>query len=73
MKKSCVSCINKYSSSYSEWCIFSNSKVKENICDKYDDKLDLNDLVADTEMYECEEEMYKEIDMEALEKIIIDM
>lgn len=53
MKKSCCSCINKYPSSYSRWCTVRNIKVKENICDKYEGEIPLDDLVADTEVNEC--------------------
>lgn len=55
MEKSCGNCVYRYSLFYPEHCFFRTTRVKENICDKYEGKIPLNYLVADTEMYECED------------------
>ncbi|AQW23472.1 hypothetical protein [Clostridium perfringens] len=70
MEKSCCSCINKYPSLYSRWCTIRNIKVKENICEKYDDELDLNDLVEDIGIYECEGHIEKEHLKQAIDNLI---
>lgn len=70
MHKSCVSCINKYLSSYSRWCTFKNTRAKKNICEKYDDELDLDDLVEDIDIYECEGHIEKEHLEQAIDNLI---
>lgn len=52
--KSCGNCVYRYSLFYPEHCFFRTTRVKENICDKYEGKIPLDDLVADTEIIESE-------------------